>query len=271
MIVGSALDKVSAEQDQAVATAAQLVVLALLGSAVGLDPLGWLAGVVYALGLWAVLGGALRRSGTRSLGPADRVTLARAALVGGVTALVAGGAAPGVALTGLATVALILDAVDGRVARSTGTSSALGARFDMEVDAFLILVLSARLATSLGAWVLAIGAMRYVFVAAAWAMPWLRAALPPSFARKTVAAFQGIALLAACSDLLPFAVAYGTTALALASLVWSFGRDTVWLWRNAPKSLSRRLVPNTENTAYRLIRSFPAVPPVAAHSSLRGR
>ena len=35
-----------------------------------------------------------------------------------------------------------LDAVDGQVARRTGTVSALGARFDMEVDAFLILVLS---------------------------------------------------------------------------------------------------------------------------------
>ena len=33
-------------------------------------------------------------------------------------------------------------AVDGRVARCTGTVSRLGARFDMEVDAVLILVLA---------------------------------------------------------------------------------------------------------------------------------
>ena len=38
--------------------------------------------------------------------------------------------------------ALALDGVDGQVARRTGTASELGARFDMEVDAFLILVLS---------------------------------------------------------------------------------------------------------------------------------
>ena len=43
-------------------------------------------------------------------------------------------------------VALALDGVDGQVARRTGTVSALGARFDMEVDAFLVLVLSVHVA-----------------------------------------------------------------------------------------------------------------------------
>ena len=47
---------------------------------------------------------------------------------------------PGLALV---VVALALDWVDGQVARRTGTCSAFGARFDMETDAFLILVLSA--------------------------------------------------------------------------------------------------------------------------------
>ncbi|MDX6349652.1 MAG: hypothetical protein QOF84_4442 [Streptomyces sp.] len=236
----------STGRDQAVAAAAQLVLLALLWNSAGLSPVGLLAGIAYAAALWAVLDTALRRSGTRSLGPADRVTLARAALVGGVTALVAAGAGQGVPLTCLATVALVLDAVDGRVARRTGTVSPLGARFDMEVDAFLILVLSLRLASSLGAWVLAIGAMRYAFVAAAWVMPWLRSALPPSFARKTVAAVQGIILVVACSGLCPGPVTALITASALASLVWSFGRDIGWLWRNTaparrPRPVSRRV------------------------------
>ena len=70
------------------------------------------------------------------------------------------------ALVGLAVVALVLDGVDGWVARRTGTVSALGARFDMEVDAFLILVLSVYVAGSVGPWVLAIGAARYAFWAA---------------------------------------------------------------------------------------------------------
>ncbi len=41
------------------------------------------------------------------------------------------------ALVALASAALVLDAVDGQVARRTGTATALGARFDGEVDAFL--------------------------------------------------------------------------------------------------------------------------------------
>ena len=52
-----------------------------------------------------------------------------------------------------------------------GTTSPLGARFDMEVDAFLILVLSVYVGRTIGAWVLAIGVARYAFVAARVAGP----------------------------------------------------------------------------------------------------
>jgi phosphatidylglycerophosphate synthase len=134
---------------------------------------------------------------------------------------------------GLAAVALILDGVDGKVARRTGTSTALGARFDMEVDAFLILVLSVYVSMSMGPWVLLIGGMRYAFVAAARVWPWLNAALPPSTARKTVAAMQGVFLLLAASDYLPYAASFAVAAGALAALVWSFGRDVLWLWRTS--------------------------------------
>ena len=110
------------------------------------------------------------RSASPGLGPADLVTLGRAVLVGGVTALVADwlvtGRMPTAVLVALAAVALALDAVDGRVARRTGTASARGARFDMEVDAVLVLVLSGYVAALLGPWTLAIGAMRYVFAVA---------------------------------------------------------------------------------------------------------
>ncbi|MGW3243460.1 CDP-alcohol phosphatidyltransferase family protein [Streptomyces sp. NPDC001070] len=235
MTVGSELRGGTAGREQAGAAAAQLALFAALWATMGLDTVGWLAGTLYAAGTWTLLAAGLRRAGSRSLGPADHVTLARAVLVGGVTAMVAGGVAHGAPLlTALTTVALILDAVDGKVARRTGTASALGARFDMEVDAFLILVLSARLAMTLGPWVLVIGAMRYAFVAAAWVLPWLNSALPPSFARKTVAALQGIVLLLACSGVVPVVVAAALTVFALASLVWSFGRDVLWLWRHRP-------------------------------------
>jgi phosphatidylglycerophosphate synthase len=214
----------------------QVVLLAVLWADAGLGPAGWLAGIACAVILSAILTLSLHRSGIHSLGPAGLVTLARAELVGGVTALVttdlAGGDTPVWFIVVLATVALILDGVDGHVARRTGTVSALGARFDMEIDAFLILVLSVFVAGSTGAWVLAIGAMRYVFVAAAWVAPWLRAPLPPSLARKTVAALQGIILVIASAGVAPRPVVAGLAGLALALLVWSFGRDIGWLWRN---------------------------------------
>ncbi|MFJ6539575.1 CDP-alcohol phosphatidyltransferase family protein [Streptomyces sp. NPDC091385] len=224
------------QQETAVGAGVQLLLLALLGTAIGMGVAGWLSGLAFAFATWAVLSRALHRSALRSFGPANRVTLGRATLVGGVTALVADSfesAPPVTLLVGLTAVALLLDGVDGKVARRTGTSSALGARFDMEVDAFLILVLSVYVATELGPWVLLIGAMRYAFVAAARLAPWLNAPLPPSFARKTVAALQGICLLVAGAGLLPYAVEFGVVLLALGSLVWSFGRDVVWLWRNA--------------------------------------
>jgi phosphatidylglycerophosphate synthase len=213
---------------------AQLGLLALLSVGVGLGPAGWLAGTAYAVVTLPLLASALRRARMRSLGPANQVTLARATLVGGVTALVTdaiGRHAHVAVLIALAAVALVLDAVDGQVARRTGTTSSLGARFDMEVDAFLILVLSIFVATSLGAWVLTIGAMRYVFVAAAWVMRWLRSPLPPSLARKAVAAVQGIVLTVASAGVVPRSVAIASVVLSLALLVWSFGRDIVWLWR----------------------------------------
>ncbi|MEU3829817.1 CDP-alcohol phosphatidyltransferase family protein [Streptomyces sp. NPDC029080] len=222
------------QQETAVGAGVQLLLLVLLGSAIGLGPAGWLTGLVFAFATWAVLSRAVHRSRLRSFGPANRVTLGRATLVGGVTALVADSfesAPPVTLLVALTAVALLLDGVDGKVARRTGTSTALGARFDMEVDAFLILVLSVYVSMDLGPWVLLIGGMRYAFVAAARVAPWLTAPLPPSFARKTVAAVQGVCLLLAGSELLPQPANLAIALSALAALVWSFGRDVRWLWR----------------------------------------
>ncbi|MFD7614578.1 CDP-alcohol phosphatidyltransferase family protein [Streptomyces sp. NPDC059828] len=225
---------------------AQTLLLVLLGTVIGLGPAGWLAGLTFTFATWAVLTRALRRSWPRrvSFGPANGVTLARTVLVGGVTALVADSFVSGSPLTGpfvshpslavmvaLTAVALVLDCVDGQVARRTGSESSLGARFDMEVDAFLILVLSVHVAMSLGPWVLLIGAMRYVFVAAARFLPWLNGPLPPSMARKTVAALQGIVLLVAGSGIVPVEVSAVMVLMALAALAWSFARDIRWLWR----------------------------------------
>lgn len=212
----------------------QLALLAGLALAPGLHVAGWLTGVGFGLAVWTSLRVGLGRAGQASLGPADRITLGRSVLVGGVAALAADSVShdvPVALLVSLAGVALVLDAVDGRVARQTRTSSPMGARFDMEVDAFLILVLCVALVRPIGAWVLAIGAMRYVFVVAGRLLPWLNAPLPPRFSRKVVAAVQGIVLVVVAADVLAPALAVAALLTALGLLVWSFGQDTIWLAR----------------------------------------
>jgi phosphatidylglycerophosphate synthase len=167
-------------------------------------------------------------------GPASWVTLARATLAVAVAALVADSFAhdtPVALLVALAAVALALDLVDGAVARRTGTATALGARFDGEVDAFLILALSVYAAPAYGAWVLAIGAARYVFLAGEWLLPWMRAPLPPRRWRRVVAAIQGVVLAVAAAGVLPRGLTQGLLLAALVALAASIGECASWLWR----------------------------------------
>jgi len=215
----------------AVGLFAQIALLASLTVIVGVGSVGWLVGIGYGLVLCATLTWAMTGAGTDTLGPADRVTLTRAVLVGGVTALSVAASPPVPALVALAIVALALDRVDGIVARRSGTVSDLGARFDMEVDAFLILVLSVDAARLLGPWVLAIGAMRYAYVAAGWVLPWMRGTLPPRYWGKVVAAAQGVVLVTVTADVLPRPWALAATLVALALLVESFGHSVLWLYQ----------------------------------------
>ncbi|GAA4382384.1 CDP-alcohol phosphatidyltransferase family protein [Agromyces bauzanensis] len=196
-----------------------------------LPAIGALVALAYLTTSTALLLRALRRRNAACFGWANVVTATRSAVVAVITGLVAAsfvGPIPAPLLIGLTVPALALDAMDGWVARRTGTATELGARFDMEVDAFLLLMLSAYVAQALGPWVLAIGLMRYVFVAAGWMLPWLRLQLPPRYWRKVVTAVQGIALTVAASGILP-ELAGVLVGVALVLLVESFGRDVVWL------------------------------------------
>jgi phosphatidylglycerophosphate synthase len=217
-----------------IAAACALVLLAGLDAVDGLGPLGWLAGIAAAGTTNVLLSRGLDRRGVSRVHPPNGITLTRAMLVAGVAALVADGAmrtTHTTAVVALATVALVLDAVDGLVARRTeGGVTELGARFDMEVDAFLILVLSGFVAPLVGLWVLAIGGARYAYWAAGWVLPWLRSPLPSRYWRKVVAAIQGIVLTVAASQLLPTLVIDLALGAGLALLAESFGRDVWWQW-----------------------------------------
>lgn len=219
-------------------------VLAGLDFAVGLTPVGWFLGAAFDVATVVLLGRAKARSG-HGPHPADQVTLLRAMLVGGVTALVSGSSSGQVDVTvlvGVATVAQVLDAVDGQLARRTHTVSALGARFDMEVDAFLILVLSVYVARSLGAWVLLIGAARYLLLAAGHLWPWLRWPTPPRYWGKVVAALQGIVLTVVAADLLAQPAEIVVTLAALALLAESFVHQVAWLAQERTRRSLRPVV-----------------------------
>jgi phosphatidylglycerophosphate synthase len=171
------------------------------------------------------------------LGVANRITLVRA----GVACLIASraldpsplGTAQLWVLVALASAALLLDGADGWVARRQGLASAFGARFDMEIDAFAIAVLSmlAVRTASVPCWVLAIGAMRYLYVGAGRVFPVLRHP-PPACAfadrrRKAIAVAQSLALLGSLVPATPRSWAVAGCALALSLLVYSFAADMV--------------------------------------------
>jgi phosphatidylglycerophosphate synthase len=165
-------------------------------------------------------------------GLANQVTAVRALLVALLAAGIVGPLTLAPALSAIvAVVALLLDGVDGWVARRTRRATAFGARFDMEVDALLLLVLSASLwqLGKVGAWGLAGGLMRYVFLSAGWLLPWLRQPLPESLRRKTVCVVQIVALIVALLPGVGGSAARWIVAVSLLALVWSFVIDVSWL------------------------------------------
>ena len=226
-----------------------LLALFLTDVVSGISGAGWAAGAAYLVVSSTLLTVGLARRGMLRFGPANAVTATRSMLVGVVTALVAASftqPVPAAFIVGLTVPALLLDAVDGWLARRTHGESALGARYDMEVDAFFLLVLSVYDARIVGWWVLAIGLMRYAYVAVGWALPWMRATVPPRYWRKVVTAVCGIALTLAASGLAPQPIAVVAVGIALALLVESFGRDVIWLARIVRDADPR--TPRTEKT-----------------------
>ena len=83
----------------------------------------------------------------------------------------------------------------------------------------------------MGPYVILLGLPHYLFWIARRQLAWLNQSLRPSFSRKAVCVFQIGALIALQ---VPFFAA-GKLGLAIAAvtlaLLWSFGRDILWLWR----------------------------------------
>ncbi|MDW3224714.1 MAG: CDP-alcohol phosphatidyltransferase family protein [Paracoccaceae bacterium] len=134
-------------------------------------------------------------------------------------------------LFSIACVAFALDGFDGWFARKSGLTSAFGARFDMEIDALLGAVLASILLAGghVGLEILVLGFTRYVFVAAGFFEPKLLAVLPESLRRKSVCVVQIAALIVLLCPLTPVWLMHPISWCAALLLLWSFGRDTLWL------------------------------------------
>ena len=162
-------------------------------------------------------------------GPANVVTTIRAMLVALVAVLIGRPATPEMLwwVIGLTAVMSALDGLDGWLARRTRMASEFGARFDMETDAALILVLSILVwqHEKAGAWVLLCGLMRYGFVAAGWLLPWLAQPLQSTLRGKTVAVGQLLGLSVALAPIVGVPLSAVAAALTLTALAWSFAID----------------------------------------------
>lgn len=184
--------------------------------------------------LVAVIGAARSLLRQDSWTRADDLTTLRLGLIVIVTALSLADDGPGLTWPAvvLGGVALAMDGLDGRIARSAGSTRA-GGLYDETVDALFILILSIALVPLWGVWCLIPGLMYYVFhLVAALRLTW-RSRLPPSLSRRVIAAAQGILLLAAGT---PSAVACPPLGVlcvgtAVVSVLYSFGRDILWLER----------------------------------------
>lgn len=178
-----------------------------------------------------------------NFGPANIVTLFRAAGTVLVASLIPVAMLMPVQwlwmLTVLAVLLLSLDGVDGYLARHTRLASSFGARFDMEIDALLILTISVFLWRSgeMGIWITALGLMRYAFLlAGVWLRP-LQGDLFTSFRRKLVCVIQLVALCAILSPLISAPLSSVLGAIALICLTGSFTRDILWLYRQRAREV----------------------------------
>ena len=212
-----------------------LVVLVLAAGWLGHGPLGWAValGLFTIVSLFVVRGLAAHHPYPR-FGAANLVTLGRSGLVCALAGALPHDDTPAWPLWLVAGLAALLDAVDGWLARRSRMTSPFGARFDLEIDALLILVLSLLVwrMDRTGAWILAAGAMRYLFIGAMTPWPWLARPLPASTRRKLVCVVQVVSLLLCLLPGLPGMLTRAIGALGLLALTASFATDVHWLQRH---------------------------------------
>ena len=137
------------------------------------------------------------------------------------------------AATAASVLMVVLDGVDGWLARRSGMASAFGARFDVETDALFVMAMCVLVWEhgKAGAWVLLGGMMRYVFVLAGSALRWMARPLRPTYRAKTVSVCHMVGLSVALAPIVPHPISAMVAGSALIALTWSFAIDVRRLWR----------------------------------------
>ena len=219
---------------------------AMIGLALVALQIGWSAGpsagFLAAVGLLVGLESVLFRvvvgeRGRHTVTLATWVTVARGAAVAVLAGFVVAGSPAETGIVSwvpaaLFAVAALLDAVDGVLARATDSVTDLGARLDVEIDALVVLVgtLVAVVDGALPSVFLAVGAARYLFVAARW---WrVRhgrpvSELPPNRFRRPLGALAMLAIWLALVPVLENTVTYAFAGLVLVPFLANFCWD--WL------------------------------------------
>jgi phosphatidylglycerophosphate synthase len=194
--------------------------------------------IVLACGILYLL--ALVRPFDGPIGWATRLTLLRLLLVLGLGVGAVMGLGPSLALTAICVVEMILDGLDGPLARRRGEASGFGSRLDGETDALFVLVLSLlawRRPDGPGVVVLGIGAMRYAMATASFLWPRLRGQVPSSLRAKIICDSAIVALLLILLPVPGLASSWrdGLAWLAFAMLVYSFSFDVRYLLENSAR------------------------------------
>ena len=182
----------------------------------------------------------------RRFGPANAVTMGRGVLICLIAGTIGQDWSPIAAwtLVAVSALALLMDGLDGWVARQRGDETAFGALFDQETDAAFIMILAILLVDQgkAGVWIVFAGALRYLFVAAGFFLPKMKGDLPPSIRRKTACVVQVGTLVVCLAPVVPPSASVWLAAGSLAFLVYSFAVDTaILLTSPAPQQpLQRR-------------------------------
>ncbi len=139
----------------------------------------------------------------------------------------------------LAFIALILDGVDGFIARKYKESDSFGISFDQEADNLMLLILSLSvyLNKNIGIIIFLIPMYRYIFISSMYRFLWLKRELPKSFIRKFVCIFTSILLIMSHISYLDEYIMINIVFFALFIITFSFAKDIIWLYRKKNENM----------------------------------